>query len=63
MFLGSSINNNNITFIVKNKHIKSTSEIKFLGFTTDHKLTFTKHIYNLCNTANNRLTALTIRKL
>ena len=52
VFLGPSINNNNITFIVENQHIKSPNEVKLLGITTDHKLTFTKHISNLCNTAS-----------
>ena len=44
VFLRSSINNNNITFIVENKHIKSTNKVKLLGIIIDHKLTFTKHI-------------------
>ena len=39
IFLGSSINNNNIIFIVENKHIKSNNEVKLLGITIDHKLT------------------------
>ena len=52
IFIRSSINNNNITFIVENKHIKSTNEVKLLRIITDHKLTFTKHINNLCNTAS-----------
>ena len=43
-FLGSSINDSNITFIVENKPIKSTNEVKLLGIAIDHKLTFTKHI-------------------
>ena len=52
-----------MTFTVENKHIKSTNEVKLLRITIDHKLTFTKHINNLCNAANNRLKALTrIRK-
>ena len=51
IFIRSSINNNNITFIVENKHIKSTNEVKLLENIIDHKLTFTKHINNLCNTA------------
>ena len=50
-FLRLSINNNSITFIVENKHIKSTNYVKLLGIIIDHKLTFTKHINNLCNTA------------
>ena len=52
IFIRSSINNNNITFIVENKHIKSTNEVKLLENIIDHKLTFTKHINNLCNTAS-----------
>ena len=52
IFIRSSINNNNITFIIENKHIKSTNEIKLVGIIIDHKLTFTKHINNLCNTAS-----------
>ena len=48
----SSINNSNITFIVENKHTKSTNEVKLLDIIIDHKLTFTKHINNLCNTAS-----------
>ena len=64
MFLESSINNNNIRFIVKKEHMKNTNEVKLLGVTTDYKLNFSKHISNLCNTASNRLTALLrIRKL
>ena len=51
IFLRSSISNNNMTFIVENKHIKSTNEVKLLGNIIDHELTFTKYINNLCNTA------------
>ena len=62
-FLRSSINNNNIRFIVQDKHINRTNEGKLLGITTDNKLTFTKHLNNLRNTASNRLRALArIRK-
>ena len=52
IFLGSSINNNNIIFIVENKNTKSNNEVELLGITIDHKLTFTKHTNNLCNTAS-----------
>ena len=52
IFLGSSINNNNITFITENKHIKSTNEVKLLGIIIDHTVTFTKHTNNFCNTAS-----------
>ena len=55
IFLGPSINNSNILFIVENKHIKSNNEVKLLGITIDHKLTFTKHMKNLCNTASKTL--------
>ena len=49
IFLGSSINDNqiisdnNIIFIVQNKHIETNTEVKLLEITIDHKLTFTKH--------------------
>ena len=52
IFVGSSINNNNIIFIVENKQIKSNNDLKLLGITIDHQFTFTKHINNLCNTAS-----------
>ena len=59
LFLWSSVHNSNITFLVENKHIKSSNEVKLLGINIDNKLTFTKHISNLCNVASNRLAALT----
>ena len=41
MFLGSSINNNHITFIVENKHLTGIiNKVKLLGITICHKLTF-----------------------
>ena len=57
MFLGSTIDNNNITFLVKNKRIKSSNKVKFLGITIDDKPI--KHINNRSNMASNRLRALT----
>ena len=54
IFLRSSINNDNITFAIENKHIKSTNDVKLLGIIIDHKLTFTKRINNLCNTASKK---------
>ena len=59
MFLGSKIDNCNITFAIEDKQIKCKGEAKLLGITIDEKLTFTKHIANLCSLANNRLRALT----
>ena len=56
--LRSSINNtqiisdNSIIFIVENKNLKNNIEVKLLEITIDHKLTFTKHISNSCNTAS-----------
>ena len=58
MFLGSNIDNNKITFMIENKRVKSRSEVKLPGITTDDKLSFTTHIENLCSTASNRLRAL-----
>ena len=52
MFLGSNIDNGNITFMIENKRVKSR------GITIDDKLSFTIHIENLCSTASNRLRAL-----
>ena len=43
------INNNNIIFVVENKHIKSNNEVKLLGITIYHRLALTIHINNLCN--------------
>ena len=63
MFLGSNIDNNEITFMVEDKKVKSKAEVKLLGITIDDKLSFNKHISNLCSTASNCLRALArIRK-
>ena len=63
MFFGSNIDNNEITFMVENKKVRSKTEVKLLGITIDDKLSFNKHISNLCSTASNRLRALArIRK-
>ena len=63
MFLESLTSNSNITFIVENKHIKSTNKVILLRITIGHKPTFTKRMNYFCNTASNRLRALTrIRK-
>ena len=59
MFLGSKIDNSKITFAIENKQIKCKREVKLLGITIDEKLTFTRHIANVCSLANNRLRALT----
>ena len=59
MFLGSEIDNCKITSAIENKQIKCKREVKLLGITIDEKLTFTKHIANICSLANNRLRALT----
>ena len=58
MFLGSKIDNSNITFAIENKQIKCKKEVKLLGITIDEKLTFTRHIANICSLTNNRLRAL-----
>ena len=63
MFLGSNIDNSKITFMIENKRVKSSSEVKLIGITIDDKLSFTSHIENLCSTASNCLRALArIRK-
>ena len=46
-----------------NKKVRSKTEVKLLDITIDDKLSFNKHISNLCSTASNRLRALArIRK-
>ena len=59
LFLGSKIDNSKITFAIENKQIKCKREVKPLGITIDEKLTFTRHIANICSLVNNRLRALT----
>ena len=59
MFLGSKIDNSKITFAIENKQMKCKREMKPRGITIDEKLTFMKHIANICSLANNRLRALT----
>ena len=54
MFFRSKIDNSKITFAIENKQIKSKREVTLL-----EKLTFTRHIANICSLANNRLRALT----
>ena len=54
MFLGSKTDNSRITFAIENKQIKCKRELKLLGITIDEKLTFTRHIANICSLANNR---------
>ena len=59
IFLGSKTDNRKVTFATENKKIKCKREVKLLGITIDEKLTFTKHIANICNMAKHRLRALT----
>ena len=59
MFLRSKIDNSKITFAIENKQIKCKREVKLLGITIDEKLTFTRHIANICSLRNNRSRALT----
>ena len=65
MFLGSNTDDNSkITFAVKNKQTKCKREVKLLPIIIDEKLTFTRHIANICSLANKRLRTLTrIRRL
>ena len=59
MFLGSKIDNSKVIFAIENKDIKCKREVKLLGITIGEKLTFTKHIANICSLENSRLRALT----
>ena len=55
MFLGSKFDNCKITFAIENKQIKCKSEVKLLGITIDEKLTFMKHIVNICSLAKQQI--------
>ena len=60
MFLGSSVDNSNNTFLVENKSIKISNVVRLQGITIDYKpTTFIKQIKNLCIMARNHLRALT----
>ena len=62
VFLRSNIDNNKITFMIKNKRVKSRSKVKLLDITTDGKLSFTTHIENFCSTASNRFVSISKNK-
>ena len=47
-----------ISFTIKDKDIKSSSQKKLLGVTIDNDLSFSKHVTNLCNKASSKLSAL-----
>ena len=55
MFLGSKFDNCKITFAIENKQVKCKSEVKLLGITNDEKLTFMKHIVNICSLAKQQI--------
>ena len=50
--------NSNIEVETGDKKISSTSSLKLLGFHTDDKLNFNKHINKTCKSAGNQLNAL-----
>ena len=56
MFLGTS--QDEIQMTINGENIKSCKQVKLLGVTIDSKLTFIKHINNICCTASKRTKAL-----
>ena len=54
----SKKSNNNTEIILGNETIKNSKSEKLLGITIDEKLTFNKHIGNLCKKASQKLHAL-----
>ena len=50
---------NELTLNINHTQIKSSKEEKLLGITIDNKLTFQKHVNNLCNKVSQKLNALT----
>ena len=56
MFLGTK--EDNLSLLVNGSNITSCNEVRLLGVTIDNKLTFEKHISNICCTAGKRTKAL-----
>ena len=56
MFLG--VAEPNISLIINNQIIKCSEHVKLLGVYIDSKLTFNKHINNLCSKANMKINCL-----
>ena len=56
MFLG--VTNPNISLIINDQIIKCSEYVKLLGVFIDSKLTFNRHINNLCNKANMKINCL-----
>ena len=55
MFLGVS---DSVNLQVNGKTLLTTNNVKLLGVVIDNKLNFSKHIQNICNTANNKVSQL-----
>ena len=55
MFLGVS---EPVSLNINGKELISETHVKLLGIVIDHKLKFSKHIQNICNTANNKVSQL-----
>ena len=54
----SGSNTSDIPLNINNKIIKSSDEVTLLGITIDNKLSFNKHIPNICKIAANQLNAI-----
>ena len=50
---------NKLTLNINQFQIKDSKQEKLLGIAVDNKLTFEKHITNLCNKVSQKLNALT----
>ena len=58
MFLGRDVGNKNIELNIDQVTLKNVTQVRLLGVIIDNKLTFERHISNICNSANNKLRAL-----
>ena len=56
MFLG--VKENEFSLNIGDIQLKAETEVVLLGITIDNKLTFSKHINNICKLANNKLCAI-----
>ena len=56
MFLGTT--EPAVSLVINGKELVSEAHIERLGIVIDHKLTFSKHIQNICKTANNKVSQL-----
>ena len=58
LILGANLKNSNVTFDVGGAKISPSPSVNLLGVEIDEKLSFAKHISNICSKAGKQLSAL-----